>query len=223
MVRDPRNPIVSCVADPRTGHEWDQPTIMNFPPVSRRVAIVGGGPAGLEAARVAGTRGHSVRVFEQSARLGGAFPAAAAGAGRERLALLTDWLAAECRHLGVEFELGTRADADLLRGLGADVILATGSLERHPHLRRGRLRRRVGAGQRGRYWRRSRPEPSTRCRPVRRSSGIRSAARSASASPRPSSLSGARSPWSLRTRSPGTSCPAAETSPRRTTGCWSPG
>ncbi len=128
MVRDPRNPIVSCVADPRTGHEWDQPTIMNFPPVSRRVAIVGGGPAGLEAARVAGTRGHSVRVFEQSTRLGGALPAAAAGAGRERLAMLTDWLVAECRHLGVEFELGTRAEADRLRGLGTDVILATGSL-----------------------------------------------------------------------------------------------
>jgi 2,4-dienoyl-CoA reductase (NADPH2) len=129
MVRDPRNPIVTCVADPRTGHEWDQPTIMNVPPVSRKVAIVGAGPAGLEAARVAGTRGHSVRVYEQSDGPGGAFPAAAAGAGRERLALLTDWLVAECRHLGVEFEFGRRADADLLRGLGADVILATGSLD----------------------------------------------------------------------------------------------
>lgn len=129
MVRDPRNPIVSCVADPRTGHEWDEPTVMNIPPVSRRVAVVGGGPAGLEAARVARTRGHAVRLFEQSTHLGGVFSVAAAGSGRERLARLSDWLASECGRLGVDVELGTAADADLLRGLGTDVILATGSYD----------------------------------------------------------------------------------------------
>ncbi|MGV1007545.1 MAG: NAD(P)-binding protein [Dermatophilaceae bacterium] len=86
MVRDPRNPIVSCVADPRTGHEWDQPTIMNVPPVRRRVTIVGGGPAGLEAARVAGTRGHIVRLFEATTRPGGALAAAAAAGAAHRLA-----------------------------------------------------------------------------------------------------------------------------------------
>lgn len=127
MVRDPRNPIVSCAVDPRTGHEWDQPTVMDVPPVSRTVAVVGGGPAGLEAARVARVRGHTVRLLEGSGRLGGQLRLAAAGAGRERLGRIVDWLVAECEALGVRVELDTVVDADALRTSGDDVILATGS------------------------------------------------------------------------------------------------
>lgn len=129
MVRDPRNPIVSCVADPRTGHEWDQPTVLDVPPVSRNLVVVGGGPAGLEAARVAATRGHTVRLIESGDRLGGALRVAAAGVGRERLARIVDWLAQECAALGVALDLGTTADPASLQATGADVILATGSLD----------------------------------------------------------------------------------------------
>ncbi len=132
MVRDPRNPIVSCAVDPRTGHEWDQPTVMDLPPVSRTVAVVGGGPAGLEAARVARVRGHAVRLMEGSGRLGGQLRLAAAGAGRERLGRIVDWLVAECEALGVRVELDTFVDAETLRAGGADVILATGSRDGEP-------------------------------------------------------------------------------------------
>jgi 2,4-dienoyl-CoA reductase (NADPH2) len=92
------------------------------------VIVVGGGPAGLEAARVAADRGHSVRLVEQDGEFGGAVRDAAAGAGRERLALLVDWLETECRLQGVQLETGTRAHAELLRAAGADVILTTGSV-----------------------------------------------------------------------------------------------
>lgn len=72
MVRDARNPIVSCVVEPSSGHELDDPSPVpdgpNAAPVTvsgQPVFIVGGGPAGLEAARVAALRGHPVRLVDR--------------------------------------------------------------------------------------------------------------------------------------------------------------
>jgi mycofactocin system FadH/OYE family oxidoreductase 1 len=142
-VRDPRNPLVSCVGDPRSGHETTDPAETTDPPgttdppelgdprgTGRDVLVVGGGPAGLEAARVAAIRGHRVRLAERDARLGGVLRAAAVGPGRDRMALLADWLEAECRRLGVQLETSTEitaTDLDAARAAGAEVILATGS------------------------------------------------------------------------------------------------
>jgi 2,4-dienoyl-CoA reductase (NADPH2) len=134
QVRDARNPIVTCVVDPRTGHELTEPDEAAPGSSSRRsVTIVGAGPAGLEAARVASMRGHRVRVVERDPRTGGATRLAAAGAGRERLALIVDWLEAECRRAGVEVELGREiGPADV--GDGA-VVIATGGARGEPGYR----------------------------------------------------------------------------------------
>ncbi len=100
QVRDNRNPIVSCVGEPTTGRETEDPDWEAPAAAPRGVAVVGGGPAGLEAARVAAIRGHDVTLFERSGRLGGM--AAVAGPG----AALIDWLAREVDRLGVEVRLG---------------------------------------------------------------------------------------------------------------------
>ena len=129
-VRDNRNPIVTCVADPRSGHETQDPDPNGQDSVRQVAVVVGGGVAGLEAARVLATRGHRVRVVERSSKLGGALRQAAVGPGRERLALLVDWLEAECRRLGVEIETGRAATAgelDAARAGGSAIVLATGS------------------------------------------------------------------------------------------------
>jgi hypothetical protein len=92
--------------------------------------VVGGGPAGLEAARVAAGAGLTVRLAERSATAGGTLRAAAAGPARERMALLADWLESEARLLGVRFDLETEitpADLDSATAAGTQVILATGS------------------------------------------------------------------------------------------------
>jgi mycofactocin system FadH/OYE family oxidoreductase 1 len=129
-VRDNRNPLVSCVGEPRSGHETDEPAIEGTDQQRRRVLIVGAGVAGLECARVLSARGHHVRLLERSGRAGGALRAAAVGAGRQSHAALAEWLISECRIQGVAVETGieaTAADLDAARSEGIDVVLATGS------------------------------------------------------------------------------------------------
>jgi 2,4-dienoyl-CoA reductase (NADPH2) len=128
MVRDPRNPLVSCVGEPFAGYETSEPALVAARD-RQEVLVIGAGPAGLETARVAAAAGHRVRVIERSQRIGGAVRVAAAGAGRARLGALVDWLEAECRRLGVTFETGIDAGATLLDDAlqaGSRIVLCTG-------------------------------------------------------------------------------------------------
>jgi 2,4-dienoyl-CoA reductase (NADPH2) len=129
-VRDNRNPIVSCVGEPASGHETIEAPVEGTDAVRREVLVVGAGVAGLECARVLSGRGHRVRVVERSDQPGGALRAAAVGPGRERLAALAEWLIAECRAQGVTIETGVEVaplDLDTARTAGVEVMLATGS------------------------------------------------------------------------------------------------
>lgn len=131
QVRDARNPIVSCVGEPSSGHEWEDPTVDGTAPQAADVLVVGGGPAGLECARVAAARGHRVRLVEAAEVLGGAFRLASAGAGRAPLVALVDWLEGECDRLGVVIETGREVTAEEIEeavDAGVRVVLCTGSL-----------------------------------------------------------------------------------------------
>lgn len=130
-VRDNRNPIVSCVGEPSSGHELEDRPIEARPIEARfanpsSVLVVGGGIAGLEAARVARLRGHQVRLVERRSWFGGAIRLAAQTPGRERLANLADWLEAECRELGVTLEANQEITPADVTAAPA-VILATGA------------------------------------------------------------------------------------------------
>lgn len=143
--RDPRNPVVGDELEPRSGHERTDPDPDpdTVPPRSaergvaprRAVLVVGGGPAGLEAARTLALRGHPVTLHERADRLGGLLPAAAVLPGRDRLALAAPWWATELDRLGVDVRLGSEVDAATLvaaRERGVAVVLATGSRSSPP-------------------------------------------------------------------------------------------
>lgn len=95
----------------------------------RRVVVVGGGPAGMEAARVCAERGHEVKLLEASAELGGQIRIAAAANIRKDIIGVSDWLAAELKHLKVDIEWNILAETDSVTSLNPDVvIIATGGI-----------------------------------------------------------------------------------------------
>lgn len=133
QVRDARNPIVSCVGEPSSGHETEDPPLRPRPDgPTADLLVVGGGPAGLETARTAALAGHRVTVAERNPVTGGLLRTAAAGAGRQRLARLADWLDAECRRLGVTIDTRREVTADEVRRHRGPVVLCTGSRAGRP-------------------------------------------------------------------------------------------
>jgi 2,4-dienoyl-CoA reductase (NADPH2) len=124
--RDPRNPLITDEAEPRSGHETLDPALPLAPHgPAGELLVVGGGPAGLEAARTAALYGYRVRLVERAPQLGGALRYAAAVHGRSRFGLLVEWWERELDRLDVEVALGVEAGPEDLTG---DVVLATGSV-----------------------------------------------------------------------------------------------
>ncbi len=105
--------------------------------VRKRVAVVGGGPAGMEAARVAAERGHAVVLFEKERQLGGMLPLAVMVKGTETENILgyRDYLVRQLDRLGVEVHLGSSISAEVMGGLELDaIVVAVGGRYRLPDI-----------------------------------------------------------------------------------------
>ena len=119
---------ITCVTNPSVGREATLGSGTLTPAnVRKRVVVIGGGPAGLEAAWVAAARGHTVTLLERSTELGGKIRMAAMLPGRSELSAFADWRADECARRGVDVRVGIEADRDTVLALEPDaVIVATG-------------------------------------------------------------------------------------------------
>ena len=118
---------LSCAVNPAVGRELDHP-----PPLPRaqprRVVVVGGGPSGMEAARLGAFRGHDVVLFEARPHLGGAVRQAQRLPTRGLLGDICDWQERELARLGIEVRLGQPADVESVQAAQPDlVVVATGA------------------------------------------------------------------------------------------------
>ncbi|OEY66308.1 FAD-dependent oxidoreductase [Marinobacter sp. X15-166B] len=125
------NERIKCAANPFTGQEHQQ--VLLPAPHPKHVVIVGGGPAGMEAARVASLRGHRVTLIERSNRLGGTLFFAALAYPEN--GVLLDNLVAQVKELPIEVRFNTEATPELLDDLNADhVFVATGAKRDAPNI-----------------------------------------------------------------------------------------
>ncbi len=120
-----------CIHNAATGRELTMPHTIAKADARRKVVVVGAGPAGLEAARVAAERGHEVVVFEAAAHAGGQIRLTAQSERRREMISIIDWRLAQCEKLGVALRFNSWAEPETVVAENPDVVIvATGGL---PH------------------------------------------------------------------------------------------
>ncbi|GAH76550.1 unnamed protein product, partial [marine sediment metagenome] len=118
---------MTCLQNPEVGHEseWSE---LKPAEKKKKVMVVGGGPAGMEAARIATLRGHDVTIYEKEKELGTQLKIAAAAPFKDRVNWVTEWLTHEIKKLNIKVELGKEVDIGIIKSFKPDVlIVATGA------------------------------------------------------------------------------------------------
>jgi NAD(H)-dependent 7beta-hydroxy-3-oxo-delta4-cholenoic acid oxidoreductase len=116
---------MTCVINPWSGREGETELVPATRP--RKVMVVGAGPAGMEAARVAAQRGHRVKLFERASKTGGLFNLAAVPPHKQELTRVTKYLTTQLAKAGVEVRLNTKVTESMVAEEKPDVaIIATG-------------------------------------------------------------------------------------------------
>jgi N-methyl-L-proline demethylase len=127
-----------CIHNAATGRELTMPHEIARAAAKRKIVVVGAGPAGLEAARVAAARGHEVIVFEAANQAGGQIRLTSRSPRRREMISIVDWRMEQCQAAGVTFRFNTWADAETALAERPDVVIvATGGMAAARELKAG--------------------------------------------------------------------------------------
>ena len=118
-----------CIHNAATGRESTMPHVISLAPMRKKIVIIGAGPGGLEAARVASERGHDVTVLEAANDAGGQVKLTAKSPRRQEMMSIIDWRMRQCEKNGVVFQFNTYAERDDVMALSPEVVIvATGGI-----------------------------------------------------------------------------------------------
>ena len=118
-----------CIHNAATGRESTMPHVISPAPMRKKIVIIGAGPGGLEAARVASERGHDVTVLEAASDAGGQVQLTAKSPRRREMMSIIDWRMRQCEKNGVVFQFNTYAERDDVMALSPEVVIvATGGI-----------------------------------------------------------------------------------------------
>ena len=118
-----------CIHNAATGRELAIPHVVNFSHKIKKVVVIGAGPGGLEAARVASERGHAVTVLEAADQPGGQIRLTAQSPRRREMISIVDWRMQQCEKRGVRFQFNTYAEmSDVVALEPQVVVVATGGI-----------------------------------------------------------------------------------------------
>ena len=113
---------ISCTVNPRLGNEFSYPSEARVDQ-PRNIVIVGGGPAGMEAALIGVRRGHQVTLLERNAELGGRLDVVSAQSFKEEYRMYKKWIVKETMNSGADVRLNTEATPELIKELAPDVLI----------------------------------------------------------------------------------------------------
>ncbi|MEE8472139.1 MAG: FAD-dependent oxidoreductase, partial [Dehalococcoidia bacterium] len=126
---------VGCIVNPRMGFEGEDDYQVRPAAAKKRVMVVGSGPGGMEAARVAALRGHQVSLYEKEKALGGQLPAASVSPAKGEIGNIVPYLSTQLKKAGVEVKLGVEVTAQTVAEAKPDVvILAAGASPDFPDI-----------------------------------------------------------------------------------------
>jgi thioredoxin reductase len=118
-----------CIHNAATGRELKFPNIITKSKIKKKIVVVGAGPGGLEASRIAAERGHDVVVFEAASDPGGQVRLCAKSKRRKDMMGIIDWRMQQCNKKNVKFNFNILADKDDVLDEGPDtIIIATGGM-----------------------------------------------------------------------------------------------